>query len=150
MYSPLIDSILERESIPVVDAETLEAFAAENGHVVLFVSGDWHRHVEVNDVAVILPEIVKASNGLLTPAILDRGSERAIQTRYRFNRFPCLIFLRDGGYLGVIQKVLDWTDYVAEINEILAREPSPPPTFEFPEGCAPAGSASTQNRAHSH
>lgn len=143
MFSPLMKTIIERDGIAVVSIETLDAFAAANGDMVLFVSGDWHRHVEVNDVAVILPEIVKASNGHLTPAILDRDSERKIQTRYRFNRYPSLIFLRDGEYLGVIQKVLDWSDYVTEINDILAREPSQPPAFEFPEGCAPAVAATT-------
>jgi len=142
MFSPLMDSIIERENLPVVSSETLDAFASENGDTVLFVGGDWHRHVEVNDVAVILPEIVKASGGHLKAAVLERGSERAIQSRYRFNRFPALIFLRDGEYLGVIQKVLDWTDYVTEINEILARPTAQPPQFEFPEGCAPVAQPS--------
>ncbi|MDU8929648.1 hydrogenase accessory protein [Alisedimentitalea sp. MJ-SS2] len=137
MFSPLMESIIERESLPVVCAATLDEFAEENGDVVLFVGGDWHRHVEVNDVAVILPEIVKASGGHLKAAVLGRASEREIQSRYRFNRFPALIFLRDGEYLGVIQKVLDWADYVTEINQILALETTQPPRFEFPEGCAP-------------
>ena len=137
MFSPLMETIIERENLPVVSSETLDEFASANGDTVLFVGGDWHRHVEVNDIAVILPEILKASGRLLKGAVLERGSERAIQTRYRFNRFPALIFLRDGEYLGVIQKVLDWADYVTEINEILARDATPPPQFEFPEGCAP-------------
>ncbi|MCB1310780.1 MAG: hydrogenase accessory protein [Sedimentitalea sp.] len=146
MFSPLMDKIIERDGIAVVSAGTLDTFAAENGDVVLFVGGDWHRLVEVNDVAVILPEIVKASNGHLTPAILERDSEREIQTRYHFSKFPSLIFLRNGAYLGVIQKVLDWSDYIVEINEILARDPSQPPAFEFPKGCAPGRSASSQTR----
>jgi len=141
MFSPLMESIIERESLPVVSAATLDDFAKANGDMVLFVGGDWHRHVEVNDVAVILPEIVKASGGHLSAAVLERDSEREVQTRYRFNRFPSLIFLRDGEYLGVIQKVLDWADYVTEINEILAGEATPPPQFEFPEGCAPVAQA---------
>ncbi len=138
MFSPLMDTIIERENLPIVSSETLDDFASENGDTVIFVGGDWHRHVEVNDVAVILPEILKASGGHLKAAVLERGSERAIQTRYRFNRFPALIFLRNGAYLGRIQEVLDWADYVTEINEILARDVSPPPQFEFPQGCAPA------------
>lgn len=146
MFSPLMETIIERDGIAVVSAESLAEFAAENGDVVLFAGGDWSRRVEVNDVAAILPEIVKASNGHLTPAVLDRDSEREIQTRYRFNRFPALIFLRNGEYLGVIQKVRDWSDYVIEINEILAREPSQPPAFEFPEGCAPATAVPDQTR----
>ncbi len=148
MFSPLMNSIIERENIPVVTADTLDEYAAANGDVVLFVGGDWHRLVEVNDVAVILPEILKASNGHLKAAILDCDSERKIQTRFRFNRFPSLIFLRDGDYLGVIQKVLDWSDYVTEINAILARDATQPPQFEFPEGCAPTIAAATQSRAN--
>lgn len=138
MFSPLIDSIIEREKLPVVNADALVEFAKDNGDTVLFVTGDWKRHVEVNDVAVILPEILKASNGALKAAVLDRESERKIQTMYRFSKFPSLIFLRDGEYLGVIQKVLDWQDYIVEINEILAGEPKPAPVYQFPEGCAPA------------
>ncbi len=138
MFSPLIDSIIERENLAVVTADNLEDFAAGNGDTVLFVTGDWSRHVEVNDVAVILPEIIKASNGGLKAAVLDRKSERKIQTTYRFSKFPSLIFLRDGEYLGTIQKVLDWQDYIFEINEILAGEPKPAPVYQFPEGCAPA------------
>ncbi len=147
MFSPLMDSIIAREALPVVSAGTLDDFAAAHGDMVLFVGGDWHRHVEVNDVAVILPEILRASDGHLAAAVLERGSEREIQTRYRFNRFPALIFLRDGAYLGVIQKVLDWADYVTEINAILARDPSPPPRFEFPQGCAPAAGTATPARS---
>lgn len=138
MFSPLIDSIIERENLAVVTADNLEDFATGNGDTVLFVTGDWSRHVEVNDVAVILPEIIKASNGGLKAAVLDRKSERKIQTTYRFSKFPSLIFLRDGEYLGTIQKVLDWQDYIFEINEILAGDPKPAPVYQFPEGCAPA------------
>lgn len=138
MFSPLIDSIIERENLAVVTADTLQDFATGNGDTVLFVTGDWSRHVEVNDVAVILPEIIKASNGGLKAAVLDRKSERKIQTTYRFSKFPSLIFLRDGEYLGTIQKVLDWQDYIFEINEILAGAPKPAPVYQFPEGCAPA------------
>lgn len=148
MFSPLLEGIIERENLTVVTAETLDEFASAHGDVVLFVGGDWHRHVEVNDVAVILPEIIKSSNGHLTGVILDRGSEREIQTRYRFSKFPSLIFLRDGAYLGVIQKVLDWADYVSEINAILASEASAPPQFKFPDGCAPVDVASTPSRSN--
>ena len=147
MFSPLMETIIERENLPVVSADTLDDFARGNGDTILFVGGDWKRHVEVNDVAVILPELIKASNGLLKAAVLERGSERAIQTRFRFSKFPSLIFLRDGEYLGVIQKVLDWQDYITEINGILAGEPVPAPAFEFPEGCAPAP-APTAAKAH--
>lgn len=135
MFSPLLESIIERDNITVVDEASLDEFAKANGDVILLISGDFKRLVEVNDVAVILPELVKASNNELTPAVVEKDSERATQRRYRFNAFPALVFLRDGEYLGVITRVLDWADYVQEINRILARAPGEVPAFEFPDGC---------------
>jgi len=138
MFSPLLEGIIKREKLPVVTSDTLDVFAKDNGDTILFVTGDWKRRIESNDVAVILPELLKASNGLLSAAVLDRESERAIQTRFRFSKFPTLIFLREGEYLGAIQQVLNWDEYVREINKLLASDPVPPPQYKFPEGCAPA------------
>ncbi len=141
MFSPLMEMIIERENLPVVSAETLDEFAGDKGDMILFVAGNWTKNVVTNDVAVILPEILKAANGQLSAAVLEPQSDRKIQLRYRFNKFPSLVFLRNGEYLGVIQKVLDWQDYITEINRILASEPSEPPSFEFPAECLPASAA---------
>ncbi len=135
MFSPLLEGIIEREGYAVVNEDNVDDFLARNGDVILFVAGEYRRLVEVNDVAVILPELVKASKGQLTAAVLERASETKIQLRYRFNAFPALVFLRDGEYLGVITRVLDWQDYMTEIPKILARDPTPPPAYEFPAGC---------------
>jgi hydrogenase-1 operon protein HyaE len=102
---------------------------------MLFVAGDAERIAESNDVAVVVPELDKAFEGAVTVLVADRDSERGIQRRYRFNAFPALIFLRHGEYLGCIQRVQDWTDYLRAIPDILAREPSNPPPFKFPDGC---------------
>ncbi|MEZ6002810.1 MAG: hydrogenase-1 expression HyaE [Planctomycetota bacterium] len=139
MFSPLMQSVLDREPIAVVTAENHLEFAQAHEHCVLMIPGDWKRHIESNDVAIILPELVKAFEGRLAGAVVDSASERDIQAQYRFARFPALVFLRRGEYLGVIEKVLDWQDYLCEISEILEREPRNPPAFEFPKGCAPTG-----------
>lgn len=148
MYSPLLQDIIKRENFTVVNEHDVEEFLMQNGDVVLFVAGEAKRLVEVNDVAVILPELVKAFKGRLTPAVLARKSEQAIQLRYRFNAFPALVFLRDGEYLGVITRVLDWHDYLIEITEILGRESAPPPAYEFPEGCGGSVEADKQAKHH--
>ncbi len=135
MFSPLLEGIISRENYPVLTEDNMDEFLSENGDVILFVAGEAKRLVEVNDVAVILPELVKASKGLLTGAVLERASETKVQLRYRFNAFPALVFLRKGEYLGVITRVLDWQDYMLEIPEILSREPTSPPAYEFPAGC---------------
>ena len=135
MFSPLLDTIIEREKWPVLTMDTLDDFLKDSGEVVLFIAGNAARFPETNDVAVILPEILKELRGRLTATVIAPESEREVQKRYHFNKFPALIFLRDGGYLGAIPKVLDWVDYMREVPEILAREVTEIPGFVLPDGC---------------
>jgi hydrogenase-1 operon protein HyaE len=135
MFSPVLTMMMERHRIPVVDAANIDAFAGAHDFTALFFPGDWLRLAESNDVAVILPELVQAFQGVFKPAVVSRESERKLQSRYRFNAFPALVFLRNGEYLGAIKRVLDWEDYLTEIAGILTRGPSAPPPFELPEAC---------------
>ncbi len=141
MTSPLIEALVERHGFAVVDEASLDDFLLANEHAVLFFPGDAERLVESNDVAVILPEILKVYGRKLAPALVAKASERQLQRRFRFNAFPSLVFMRRDGYLGVLSRVLDWSDYLAEIPAMLAREPSEPPPFEFPDGCYSSGLA---------
>jgi hydrogenase-1 operon protein HyaE len=140
MQSPLIRALTERHGIPVVDETSVDAFLSVKAYSVLFFAGDAERLVESDDVAVILPELLRAIPVPVTAAVVASGeAERALQRRYRFNAFPALVFLRGDGYLGVLTRVLDWQDYLRDISEILSRDPSAPPRFELPEGCVSAG-----------
>ncbi|MCB1390111.1 MAG: hydrogenase-1 expression HyaE [Rhodobiaceae bacterium] len=136
MHSPLLQSIIARHDYPLIGEDDLEAFASTHEHVVLFFAGDADRLTESNDVAVVLPELLGVFGEVLFPAVVRRDDERALQRRFRFNAYPALVFLRGGEYLGTIQRIRDWSDYLREIPEILGREPSDPPPFRLPDGCA--------------
>ncbi len=144
MFSPLLQSIIERHGYEVVNHQQLDQFAQDREHVVLFFAGDAERLAESNDVAVVLPELDKAFAGTITPAIVARESERELQRRYRFNAFPSLVFLRRGQYLGTIQRIQDWADYIRDIRAILTSEPTEPPPFKLPDGCG-VGAVPTVN-----
>ena len=139
MFSPLLQTIIEREAMTVVCEKTIDEFLDQHRETALLFTGDHERLVESDDVAVIFPELVKAFRGRVTPAVVDRKSERKLQQRYLFNAFPSLVFLRDGEYLGVISRILDWNDLIVETSNILSRAPSKPPPFEFPDACMTAG-----------
>ena len=139
MFSPLTQMLIDQNGYALVDLDTIDGFVASAENAVLFFPGDPKRLVESDDVAVVLPELIKQFNGRLTPAVVHKDAEMKLQARYRFNAFPALVFLRHGDYLGVIPRIKDWSEYVAEIKEILSRAPSLPPVFEFPEGCQTAG-----------
>lgn len=145
MFSALLSSIIEQHGYPVLAEDEVSAYAGARNHCVLFFAGDADRLMESNDLAVILPELIKASGGALVPIVAARSSERAMQRKYRFSAFPALVFLRRGEYLGAISRVHDWADYMREIPEILAREPSAPPPFRLPGS---NGGESTPNRGH--
>lgn len=135
MFSPLLQSIIERHGYVVIDHDGLEEFAVSHQYIALFFAGDAERVAESNDVAVVLPELEKAFHGAFMPAVVARDSERALQRKFRFNTYPALVFLKRGGYLGAILKIQDWHDYLSQIQEILTSTPVEPPSFTFPEGC---------------
>lgn len=150
MFSPLLSTIIDRHGFRVLAHEDIPAVSASHDHCVLFLAGDADRLMESDDLAVVLPELIKASAGALVPIVVARESERVLQRMYRFSAFPALVFLRRGEYLGAISRVRDWADYMREIPEILAREPSEPPPFKLPGGNGTVPAASYDHDIHQH
>lgn len=138
----LVARLVEQLNYPLVDADNLDAFLAQPGDSVLFCAGDALQHPEVPDVAVVLPELLASlPTGRLRPAVVSRGLEAAMQARYGFNRWPCLVFLRDGEYVGIIPGMQDWSVYQQRIEELMAATPSRPPSI---------GIAVSTNASHCH
>jgi len=138
MPSTLIQRMLEIHGYPVVDEESLEPFLAAHGEVVLFFVEDPRQFPESDDVAMILPELVKAFGGRFQAALVDRKAEQALQQRFGFTTWPSLVFLRNGRYLGVVSRVRNWDDYLRLIREILASEPAVDPGIGVPLIAEPA------------
>jgi len=129
--APLIDRLVTELAYPLVDTDNLDEIASSTECLVLFFTEDPKRFPETNDVAVVLPELVKAFPRL-TPAVVARGDEKILQNRYGFTSWPALVFLRRGGYLGVITGIQDWQVYLQRITRLLDSEPTRPPTLGIP------------------
>ncbi len=132
MFSPLIERMIEQHEYPVLTQDNLDEYLASHERVVLFFTENAQRFPEANDVAIILPELVKAFNGQFSAAVVALSDQRKLQMRYGFREWPALVFLKNGAYLGAISKVQDWGDYLKEINQILASEPSKAPRAIVP------------------
>ncbi len=132
MSSPLIEQLTEHHGYPLVTPENLDNFLERETTLALFLSGDPKRYPEANDVAVILPELARAFPARFKPAVIDRRLETEFKQRYDIAVWPCLVFLRDGRFLGKISKVRDWSDYMQRIPEILAGETSHNPGVGIP------------------
>jgi hydrogenase-1 operon protein HyaE len=129
MSSALIERLQREFQYPTVDASNLNEFLKANACSVLFFTEEPSRFPESNDVAVVLPELVKAFQGQFTPAIVARSDEKKLQSLYGFQSWPALVFLRGQSYLGAITGIQDWMVYLTDINRILASEPSRPPAI---------------------
>lgn len=143
MPSPLINRLVDELGYPRLDLSNFDDFIKSAPFSVLFFTEQPKRFPESNDVAVILPELVKCFPQL-TPAVIAPESEKALQGRYNFTVWPALVFLKEGRYLGAITKVQDWDIYQAEISSILALEPRRDPGIGIPIVVNPVNSGCGQ------
>jgi hydrogenase-1 operon protein HyaE len=132
MPSVLIQNMIEQYGYPQLDEAAHDLFIQQHQECVLFFTEDPIRFPESNDVAMILPELVKEYGDRFAAAVIDQSAQRKLQTRYGFNEWPSLVFLRDGKYLGVISRVQDWISYLTQINQILSSQPKTAPGFAIP------------------
>jgi hydrogenase-1 operon protein HyaE len=132
MSVPLIDALVERHGLPLLNEAGLEAFVADGAHSLLFLAGDPVKYPEALDVAVILPELLKAFAGRIRAAVIAPESELALQARFGFSRWPALVVLRGDAYVGAVTRVRNWDEYLFELSRLLESEPSRPPGAGIP------------------
>lgn len=94
-------------------------FLARPGFHCLFTPGDARRNLETADAAVILPELRLAFQNLFDCAVVDDAIEAALREQYRALKTPGLLFFREATFLGHIEKVRDWSDYLSRITYLL-------------------------------
>jgi hydrogenase-1 operon protein HyaE len=116
---PLIERLVREFAFPEVDAGNVDAFVGLPRDTVLFFTEDPAQNLESLDVAVILPELVAAFGGRLQAAVVSRDAERELQKRFGFARWPALVFVRGGDYVGAITAIQDWDFYLARVQELL-------------------------------
>lgn len=121
MSHPLIQRLGDAFGVPTLDEAGFDAYVGACEYSVLFFTEDPRRFPESLDVAVVLPELLKAFPPLAA-ALIEPGLERTLQARYGFTAWPSLVFLRRGHYLGCLSRILNWNDYLREIPRILAGE----------------------------
>lgn len=99
----------------------LAEFTARPGAHCLFIPGDPRRNLETADAAVILPELRVAFQHAFDCALVGDNIETGLREETRALKTPGLLFYREGRFLGAIEKVRDWSDYLDRITHILQR-----------------------------
>lgn len=139
MPSPLINRLIDELDYPLLDKSNFEQFVQQSPYSVLLLTEKPKRFPESDDVAVILPELIKQFPQL-SPAVISQDYEKTLQGRYNFNVWPALVFLKEGRYLSAITKVQDWDAYIDAIRNILALEPKRDPGIGIPVVSNPVSS----------
>ncbi|BFM07884.1 hypothetical protein GCM10025791_46750 [Halioxenophilus aromaticivorans] len=121
MPSPIVENMIARTAIPVVDADTVTDFIKQSPRAVLFFCADPKKYPESNDVAMALPEIIKEYDGL-AGALVAQSCEIALQKEFNFTAWPALAFFKEGQYLGAITGIQNWDDYLEKINQMFAKD----------------------------
>lgn len=126
---PLLERLSNGYGYRTLDAAAVDALAAGSGHVLLVFTEDPDRYRETLDLAVIVPELAREFSGRFAVAVLLPDSARAVAPRYGLRRWPALVLLRNGDYVGTIDAVRDWSEYRFELARLLEAPTCRPPTI---------------------
>lgn len=135
---PLVCRLVEQAGARWVTPDTLAAFTEAGGDQVLFFSGDPVRFPECLDVAVVLPELQKAFPGRFGVGVVRREGEDELARTYGVQRWPSLLFLRQGQFVAIVAGMLDWTDYLTAVARALDTPASRPPIALVSASAGPA------------
>ncbi len=77
---------------------------------------------------MIVPELVHAFPGRFTVGVLLPEAARELAVRYGFRRWPAFVMLADGKYVGAVDGLRNWDEYLVEVARLLDAAPTRPPT----------------------
>ncbi|MBK1674534.1 hypothetical protein CKO35_14770 [Ectothiorhodospira shaposhnikovii] len=115
MSHPLLDRLTGELGYALVNEHNVDSFVLERPLCLLFFAGSPERFPESLDVAVILPEIIRAFPQF-KPALVEEASAVSLQQRFGFSLWPTLVFLHQGRCLGQLSRVQDWDSYLGRIQ----------------------------------
>jgi len=142
-HAPLVQRLAREFGATWVDETSVAEWTAGGGDRVVLLAGDPVRFPEGVDVAAVLPELMKSFPKRFAVAVVPRDSEDAVARRYGSQRWPTLLFFRDGQYVTAIAGMQDWDVYLSGVAAALAMPPSRPPTIGIPVVSQTGGAGSS-------
>ncbi|SDH81708.1 hydrogenase [Variovorax sp. OV700] len=130
--SAIIARLVESFGATWVDDQSIDAWSALGGDRVVLFAGDPVRFPEGQDVAAVLPELMRSFPGRFEVAVVPRDLEDKVARRFGSQRWPTLLFLRDGGYVGTVPGMHDWDVFVQRVEAALASPVGRAPTIGIP------------------
>lgn len=142
-HAPLVQRLAREFGATWVDETSVAEWTAGGGDRVVLLAGDPVRFPEGVDVAAVLPELMKSFPNRFAVAVVPRDHEDAVAKRYGSQRWPSLLFFRDGQYVTAIAGMQDWDVYLSGVAAALSMPPSRPPTIGIPVVSQTGGAGSS-------
>lgn len=128
MAYPLVAQLFGKHAFTRVTAQNFETFTRQADHTLLLFLEDPLRYRETLDLVVIVPELARAFAGRFAVGVLLPEDARREAVRYGFRRWPAFVMLADGKYVGAVDGLRNWDEYLEEISRLLAAAPARPPS----------------------
>lgn len=141
---PLIERLCAQTDAPLLAADEIDAWANRPGRALLVFTEDPVMYRETLDLAVIVPELARAFSAgqpAFRVGVLPQKAARAAAARYGFRRWPALVMLADGQYVGAIDGLREWQEYLDLLGPLLTAPPTRAPTVGIPVNAAAGASA---------
>jgi hydrogenase-1 operon protein HyaE len=123
--------------------DTLRNAAADATNLIILPLDNPAQRPEFFDLAVVLPEVLgQFAAGTFRVAFTCPPMSAAIVKRFGVLRHPALVFLRDGRYVGSIEGLRNWQDYLQSFAQLRDQAPQPAP-ISIPVMVAPSSSSSS-------
>lgn len=136
---PLLQRLLQRPDCRLQADDALHGPADGEPPLALFFVGDPRHYPEVNDLAVVLPELLDAFAGRFRVAVVDAARCPGLRAACQVEALPSLAFVTRHGCLGRLERLHDWADYLRLIPPLLAAEAVPRPGIGLPPAATPPG-----------
>lgn len=124
---PLYQRLFDAFGFTRLTAETLDTFLAAPGRTLLVFLDDPERIRESLDLAVIAPEVAAAFPQMRVGVLLAQDAV-ACAPRFGFRRWPALVVTDGPAYVGAVDGLRDWGDYVTEMAVLVTVPPTRAPT----------------------
>jgi hydrogenase-1 operon protein HyaE len=129
---PLAERLISAHGATPLTLVTLDAFLAQPGDQAVLFLGNTVQFPEGADVAVVLPELRVAFAGRFGLGVVTPEDEDAIARRYGVQRWPSLVFLRDGEYVTALPGMRDWDVYLRDVAQALQAPVTRAPSIGIP------------------
>lgn len=125
---PLFQRLICERCFEQITEENSDLFIKQKGLTLLLFIDDPERMKETSDALVITPELTDLFPEIKQKGVVTQPFARKLALTYGFRRWPAVVFLKDGGYLGAVDGLRAWGELVAETECVLKSKVHYPPS----------------------